>query len=164
MNQRTINIFYQLEAARAQHHVESTQDELLKELRERIIQKHNLQLNVLFFKEDEDQPAELSNNVGSIADSKGSRVHLHRCPKIAASVAFGGRLLERTFGPGTTIAQVKRWAVKELQMSEDDAGEHVLQIAGTHDRPSPSTHLGSLVMHPKCHVAFDLVADERVQG
>ena len=43
-------------------------------------------------------------------------------------------------------------------------GEHVLQIAGTHDRPTPSTHIGALVTHPNCRIAFDLVANERVQG
>ena len=44
------------------------------------------------------------------------------------------------------------------------AGEHVLQIAGTHDRPSPSTHVGVLVHCPDCQIAFDLVPDQRVNG
>jgi hypothetical protein len=49
-------------------------------------------------------------------------------------------------------------------MSDEDAGEHVLQIAGTHDRPAPGTHIGTLTDGKVCALAFDLVADERVNG
>ena len=40
----------------------------------------------------------------------------------------------------------------------------MLQIAGTHDRPAPGTHLGTLAACPECCFAFDLVPDERVNG
>ena len=49
-------------------------------------------------------------------------------------------------------------------MSEDEAGEHVLQIAGTHDRPAPGTHIGSLTNDKADSLSFDLVPDERVNG
>jgi hypothetical protein len=49
-------------------------------------------------------------------------------------------------------------------MTPEEAGEHVLQIAGTHDRPAPSTHLGALAACPHCQVIFDLVPDQRVNG
>jgi hypothetical protein len=57
---------------------------------------------------------------------------------------------------------VKRWATEhKFGMSEEEAGEHVLQIAGGHDRPAPGTHIGSLTDSKVCGLAFDLVADER---
>jgi hypothetical protein len=60
---------------------------------------------------------------------------------------------------------VKRWAAEhKFGMSEEEAGEHVLQIAGGHDRPAPGTHIGSLTDSKACGLAFDLVADERVNG
>ena len=49
-------------------------------------------------------------------------------------------------------------------MSAEEAGEHVLQIVGTHERPSPGTHVGALNDDKERVVAFDLVPDERVQG
>ena len=49
-------------------------------------------------------------------------------------------------------------------MSPEEASEHSLQIAGTYDRPAPRTHLGALTTCPHCRIAFDLVADQRVNG
>ena len=43
-------------------------------------------------------------------------------------------------------------------------GEHVLQIAGTKDRPDPGTHLGTITSCPACKIGFDLVPNERVNG
>ena len=60
---------------------------------------------------------------------------------------------------------MKRWAAeKKFDMSDDEVGEHVLQIAGTHDRPAPGTHIGALTDGKVCSLAFDLVPDERVNG
>lgn len=34
-------------------------------------------------------------------------------------------------------------------MSEEEEGEHALQITGTHERPAPNIHIGLLVSHPQ---------------
>lgn len=159
-----INIFYQVEGTHAQQHVEAPPDEMLGHLKQRIATKHGMSGELLLFVEDDDNAADENRTVSAIATDTGVKVNVHHCARIAVTVAFGGRTLERAFGPGTTIAHVKRWATSEFGMSEEDAGEHVLQIAGTHDRPTPSTHIGALVTHPHCRIAFDLVANERVQG
>jgi hypothetical protein len=63
------------------------------------------------------------------------------------------------------VGRVKQWAaVHKFHMSEAEAGEHVLQIAGTHDRPAPSTHIGTLTAYPECRLHFSLVPDQRVNG
>jgi hypothetical protein len=81
------------------------------------------------------------------------------------AVTFNGETVERRFPPSATVARVKRWAAeKKFGMSEEEAGEHVLQIAGTHDRPAPGTHIGALTDDKVCGVAFDLVPDERING
>jgi hypothetical protein len=99
-----------------------------------------------------------------LASAQGLKVHLHRCHRIEVSVTFNGTK-EHDFAPGASVARVKRWAVeKAFPMSPEDAGEHVLQIAGTSERPSLSTHLGSLTACPGCRVRFDLVPHERVNG
>lgn len=64
-----------------------------------------------------------------------------------------------------TVARVRNWAAeKKFGMSPEEAGEHLLQLSGTQERPTPGTHIGALVTHGACMLAFDLVADERVHG
>lgn len=42
--------------------------------------------------------------------------------------------------PAATVAKGKNWAaIKEFNMTPEKAGEHVLQISGTYDRPAPNT-------------------------
>ena len=95
----------------------------------------------------------------------GLKVHLHSLRQLKVTVTFNGKTIERLFGPGATVARVKRWAAEhEFGMSEEEAGEHVLQIAGKHDRPAPGTHIGALRDGKVRALAFDLVPDERVNG
>ena len=80
-------------------------------------------------------------------------------------MTFNGETVHHRFGPGATVARVKRWAAeKKFGMSDDEASEHVLQLAGGHERPAPGVHLGTLAVGPMCHVAFDLIPDQRVNG
>src|SRR3546814_12480369 len=80
------------------------------------------------------------------------------------AVTYNGETIDRKFAPGATIARVKRWAAeRKFGMTEEEAGEHVLQIAGTHERPAPGTHIGVLPNRKTYGLAFDLVTDERVQ-
>jgi hypothetical protein len=81
------------------------------------------------------------------------------------TVTFNGETAELRFPPSATVARVKSWAAeRKFGMSDEEAGEHVLQIAGSHDRPAPGTHVGALTDGKVCGLAFDLVADERVNG
>jgi hypothetical protein len=90
---------------------------------------------------------------------------MHRCRHVEVAVTFNGETVHHRFGPGTTVARVKRWAAeRKFGMSEGEATEHVLQLAGTQERPAPGTHLGTFATCPHCQVAFDLVPDQRVNG
>lgn len=161
---KLIDIFYQLENNQQPHHLEARLDETVASLKARIIQSHGLTPDVLLFLEDADELLDEARALGDIIGSKGGKVHVHRCKRVAVTVAFAGRHLEHSFGPGSTIARIKRWATNKLGMSDTDATEHVFQITGTHERPTPSTHVGTLVHCPDCRIAFDLVADQRVNG
>ncbi len=160
-----INIFYQVEGTRGQQHLEAPPEETLAQLKQRIAEKHGItDAAMLLVIEDADEPPDETVTVGAIATGGGLKANVHHCARIMVKIAFGARMLEHTFGPGTTIARVKNWAAKELGMSDEDVGEHVLQLTGSHDRPTPSTHIGALASHPDCRISFDLVANERVQG
>lgn len=80
-------------------------------------------------------------------------------------MTFAGDTKRRRFPPSATVARVKHWAaVTQFGMTEEEAGEHQLQIAGTKDRPAPGAHIGTLTACPACAVNFDLVPDERING
>jgi hypothetical protein len=162
---KPIDIFYQGEHIREIDHLEADAKETFGTVRARLMEKHELDADVLLFLEDGEEPLNEAVTVETVAGKGGVKAHLHRCRRVEVAVTFAGETVNRDFGPGTTVAAVKRWAAEgKFGMTKEDAGEHVLQIAGTHDRPSPGTHIGTLAACPACRVIFDLVPDQRVNG
>jgi hypothetical protein len=160
-----IDVFYQGEGVREIEHLELGPDHTFATLKAKLIERHGLAAETLIFLEDSDEPVNelllVTEHVGPVV----LKVHVHRCRHVEVGVTFNNETVHHRFGPGTTIARVKRWAAEhKFKMSPEEASEHVLQIKGTHDRPAPGTHLGTLVTCPKCEVAFDLVPDQRVNG
>ena len=160
-----IDLFYQGEGVGEISHIELEPDATFAVLRARLAEKHQVPTDALLFIEDEDEPIGDSAVVKDRATTKGLKIHIHRCRHVEVNVTFNGETVERRFPPSSTVARVKRWAAeKKFGMSEDEAGEHVLQITGTYDRPAPGTHIGALTEGKVCSLAFDLVPDERVNG
>lgn len=117
------------------------------------------------FAEDSAEPLAVEGMLPENDDGQPVRLHVHRCGRITVTVTFNGASKKHNFGPGTTIATVKKWAaIKAFGMDPGDAAEHVLQLAGTAHRPEPDTHIGVLVGCPDCSLAFDLVPLKRVEG
>jgi len=117
------------------------------------------------FIEGNEEPLKRGDLLPESKNGHPTRIHVHRCRRIKVDVTFNGVTKEHSFGPGTTIAAVEKWAaIKDFAMSPADAAEHVLQFAGRTDRPEPDTHIGSLTTCPDCHLAFDLVPLKRVEG
>ena len=161
----SIDLFYQGEELGEIKHLEIEPDATFAVLKARLAEKHDLRPDVLVFLEDEDEPIGDDVALKEHATLKGLKVHLHRLRQVKVTVTFNGKTVERLFGPSATVARVKRWAAEhEFGMSEEEAGEHVLQIAGKHDRPAPGTHIGALSDGKVRALAFDLVPDERVNG
>lgn len=160
----TIEVFYQGEQLGRVDHLEFPSTTTLAQVKAAISRKHNCP-DVLLFLEDGEEPVDEGMEVGKLASADSLKVHVHRCRRIEVTVTFNNDTVDRKFGPGTTVAHVKRWAAgQKFKMTPEEAGEHVLQIAGSQDRPPPSTHIGALATHPVCRVAFDLVPNERVNG
>lgn len=161
----TIDIFYQGEHVREVAHLEAETSHTIAAVKAAIIEKHGAPPEVLIFLEDSQEPLDDHAHAGGMVGPGGLKLHLHRCRHIEVTVAFAGETAHHKFAPGTTIAHVKRWAAeRHFHMTAEEAGEHMLQLAGTHERPSPGTHIGALASCPACHLAFDLVPDERVNG
>src|SRR5882724_923408 len=159
---KTIDIFYQGHGIKEIEHLELADDETFASLKSHIAKKHGLEAELLIFLEDSDEPIEEIILIREHIGPCGVKVHVHRCRHVKVAVTFNGATVHREFGPGATVARVKRWAAEhEFKMSPEDAGEHLLQIKGTVERPAPGTHIGTLAKCPKCEVSFDLVPDER---
>ena len=160
-----IDVFYQGEGIREIEHIEVGDDHSFSAVKAILIEKHGLEKDLLIFLEDCDEPIDELLIVREHAGSCGIKAHLHRCRHIEVTVTFNGEPAHHRFGPGTTVARVKRWAAEhKFGMSHEEASEHVLQLTGSHDRPAPGSHLGALAACPSCRLAFDLVPDQRVNG
>jgi hypothetical protein len=160
-----IDLFYQGEGLGKVEHLEIEPDATFAIVKTILREKHGLAIEALLFIEDHEDPVEEAVCVREHAGHKGLKVHLHRCRHLEVTVTFNGTTAEHRFSPAATVAKVKRWAAEHrFGMTEEEAGEHALQVVGTHDRPTPGTHIGALTDGRVCGLAFDLVADERVNG
>jgi len=160
-----IDVFYQGDGVGDLEHVEIDDGTTIAELKKLFSDKHGFDGDALVFLEDEDDPLDELADLKEHTHQAGVKAHVHRCRRVEVVVTFNGEAVDRSFGPGATIAKVKKWAAeRKFEMSECDAGEHVLQITGTDERPAPGIHVGSLVACPKCRIEFDLVPDQRING
>lgn len=161
----SIDIFYQGEGIREIAHIEATPDHTFAVVKLAIAEKHGLAQETLIFIEDRDEPMDEQCFVRDHAGPAGIKAHVHRCREVETAVTFNGKTEHHKFGPAATVARVKKWAAeKQFGMTPQEAGEHVLQISGTKERPDPGTHIGVLAHGPECRAAFDLVANERING
>ena len=160
----TIDIFYQGEGIEISHVEITDAAATFAVLKALLAERHGI-LDAVLFIEDEDEPVDETCLIIDRATEKGLKVHCHRCRHVEVTVTFGRKVAEKRFSPSATVARVKRWAAeREFGMTPEEAGEHVLQIAGTPDRPAPGTHIGALTDGKVCGLAFDLVPDERING
>ena len=159
----TIDIFFQGEHSRDIDTVEAEPSESVGSLKRRLAERHPVFAEALIFIEDGDEPIEEVVIIETLETKGTAKLHFHRCRHVDVSVTFAGDTKTIRFAPSATVGRVKRWAAEAFGLAPHDAGEHLLQIAGTHDRPPPGAHIGALVTG-HCRVAFDLVPDERVNG
>lgn len=162
---KTIDIFYQGEGITALEHIEIGDHEAFGALRATLAKKHNLGNDACLFVEDEAEPVAEDVLIKSRAGRAGVKVHIHRCREIKVTVHFKDKSVHEKFAPGTTVARVKHWvATRKFGMTEEEASDHHLQLAGTTIQPDPGTHIGTLVTSDKCAVEFDLVSTPKVNG
>lgn len=116
--------------------------------------------------EDSDDALDLDAALESAGIRNRGRVHVHRCRRVAVTVNYNGRQIERDFPPSATVRRVKRWVDSKdgFDLRGIDATEHLLQLCGSTERPDEDVHIGTLTSLPGCLLCFDLVAKQRVEG
>ena len=157
-----IDLFIQREGhAEAIHH--KGQDGITIEALKIHIGGEDNVVGIFIFEEDADEPLEDSHQIRHHGD--GTKfLHHSRHRKVHVDVRYNGKDEHRDFGPGFTIARVKRWAERKLGIDEGDGTEMSLQIAGTTRKPDDATHIGTLIKDGVCNLVFDLVPGKRVNG
>jgi len=159
-----ISVFFQGENHKDIAHCEMEASATFGALKLKLEEKFGVAPDSSIFLEDGEDPVDDAACISDHAKSGALKVHIHRRRNVEVLVTFNCETVKRRFSVSVTIARVKKWAAeRKFGMSEEEASEHVLQISGTHDRPSPGTHLGTLV-HCDAPLKFDLVPDERVNG
>ena len=116
--------------------------------------------------EESDEPLDLDTTLEAAGIGHRSRVHVHRCRKIAVTVNFNVHQATDMFPPSTTVGRVKKWAddKKQFNLQGVDATDHLLQLCNSTVRPDEDVHIGTLVQSTSCAVCFDLVPKQRVEG
>lgn len=160
-----IDVFYQGAGLKDIQHLQLNDGRSFADLKAAIIDAGHADEDAVLYIENEKEPIEPCARLDDYDCRRGLRVHIARCRRVAVEVTFNGQTIERGFPPALTLARVKRWAaLRGFDMSKEEAGEHALQIGGTHTRPSLNTHLGALLACAVCEIEFDLVPDERING
>ncbi len=159
-----IDVFFTAEHIAQVSIIEADPKHTIEVIQAEVRRRHGGEETLLVFLEDSDEPLEATVVVEELAKKGPVKVHLHRCRHVEVAVTYNGKTVKHPFGPGTTIARIKRWAAEKLGIGPGDASELLLQIHGTTDRPSLSTHVGTLVKCPHCAIAFDFVTNVKVNG
>ena len=136
---KSIDLFYQGEGVSEIAHIELEPDATFATLKARLTEKHGVPLDALVFLEDEDEPFD------EVVLRQGPRHGQGpQGPPPPLPPRRGDRHLQRRDGRPPVRRRARpsrgsrRWAAEhKFGMTEEEAGEHVLQIAGTHDRPAP---------------------------
>lgn len=118
----------------------------------------------LVWLEEAEEPLSLQTNLVEAKVKNHSRVQVHTCRHIDVMVMYNGQTQSRSFPPSTTVGKVKKWAVREFNLSEADATDHVLQLSGTTTQPTEDIHIGALAQASECSLGFDLLPKSRIQG
>ena len=140
-----INIFYQGEGIREHPHFEADPDQTLAPSNSRNHRKARPPQGNAALSRGQRRTVRRAALDPRSRRPRWIKAHLHRCRHIEVAVTFNGETAPHQFGTGTTLARASNWAAEhKFGMTPQEAGEHVLQITGTKDRPDPGVHLGAL--------------------
>src|SRR2546430_2641375 len=107
-----VDVFYQGEGIHEIGYFEVDADQTFAALKALLSTKHGLAGDLLIFLEDGDEPIEEVLVVREHAGPHGIKAHVHRCRHVEVAVTFNGETAHHQFGPGATVARVKRWAAE----------------------------------------------------
>lgn len=116
--------------------------------------------------EEVDDEVDLNLTVEEAGIGPRHHVHRGRCPRVEVTVRYGGEQRERSFGPGTTVRTIHRWATgtEAFGLTPEQAAKHVLALPDADHFLEGGVHVGSLVASGSCAVVLNLLPRERFEG
>ena len=112
--------------------------------------------------EDDDEPLDPA----AVLPTSGGPCHVHVGPRarISVTVHYNGRHVGKAFSPAATLARVRDWAGRQLNIPETEAERAVLQVCDTTVQPKPRRHLGALDRNRDRSLCFDFIPKRKTQG
>lgn len=116
--------------------------------------------------EETDEEIGLDDTLVAAGLRHHQHVHRGRCRRVDLTVRFNGENFTNTFGPGTTIKIIEKWAFggDAADLSPDQAAKHVLALPGGDHFLAATVHIGSLVTVGSCQLTLDLLPRDRFEG
>jgi len=116
--------------------------------------------------EDVDEDVDLDLTFDEAGIHHRHHVHRGRCHRIEVVVRFNGENFAHSYGPGTTIGTVYRWASgrKATNLSPEQVAKHVLAVPGSDHFLADGVQIGSLIQPGTCKVVLDLLPRDRFAG
>ena len=115
--------------------------------------------------QDVDEEVDLDTTLKAAGIRHHHHIHRGHCHRVEVVVRFNGNH-EHTYGPGTTIKIVEKWAFgpEVANLSPEQAAKHVLAEPGADHFLDAGVHIGSLVKPGSCTVVLDLLPRSRFEG
>lgn len=124
---------------------------------------HGIEEAVEVFLENAEEPLEATAVLIEQVTIESPPVHVaRRHAKIAVTVEYNARDIERHFRPNVTVERIIRWAISPEGFNlEGDPSDFQLKLG--EEVLAPDTHLGQ-IPHPHHAVKLDLVFKVKPQG
>lgn len=116
--------------------------------------------------EERDDEIDLGDTLAAAGIRHRQHVHRGGCSRVEVIVRYNGENFTNTFGPGTPIKVVEKWAfgADGAELPPDQAAKHVLASPGDDHFLAATVHVGSLVTAGSCQVTLDLLPRDRFEG
>lgn len=112
----------------------------------------------------EESELDVELTVAELFGDGPGHVIVHRCRRIAVTVAYGGRDTAIEAHPATHLRTVRERAVKAFGISPADAADLVLRLPGSTTDLNLAEPVGALVSAHTCSLSLDLIHTVRPQG
>ena len=157
-----VEIFFAVEGTREPLSVSVSRQATVAEFALIAAQKSGVEGVVEVFRENAEDPLDHSAILFERLDIEFALLHVSRPGKIATTVEYNGRSVERHFRPSATIERVIEWAIGSHGFKLDGKSSD-FQIKLNGIVLSPDTHLGQIAHREKA-VKLDLVFKVKPQG
>lgn len=121
--------------------------------------------NLAVYLQDEDEDLDSDSSLEKAGIHKCPRIHIaRRGLRIEVVVYFNGRAIEKQFGPGITINAIRKWAIREYNLTNSDTTDYDLALCDSESALDPAQHIGCLAQKQGRSLCLDLLVPPKILG